>query len=137
LDAALEAGREALAFADRPLLPEFSECWVEEHRRELGELKLTMLEVCARAGLARGGADLRAAERAARKLVTQSPYRESAYALLMKVCAARGDVAEALRVYDALRILLRDQLGAAPSPALVALNDQLLSGDTDVARGRR
>jgi DNA-binding SARP family transcriptional activator len=130
LEAVLGAGRHALALAQRPLLPEFTEGWVEERRRELGELKLTMLEVCARAGLARGGPELRAAERAARTLVTQSPYRESGYALLMKICAASGDVAEALRVYDKLRVLLRDELGAAPSRALVALNDELLRAQT-------
>jgi DNA-binding SARP family transcriptional activator len=124
--AALEAGRNALALVQKPLLPEFSEGWVEERRRELGELRLAMLEVCARAGLARGGPELRAAERVARALVTEAPYRESGYALLMKICAACEDVAEGLRVYDKLRVLLRDELGTAPSPALVALNDQLL-----------
>jgi DNA-binding SARP family transcriptional activator len=130
LGAALEAGREALALAQRPLLPEFTECWVEERRRELRELKLTVLDVCARAGLARGGPALRAAERDARMLVSQSPYRESGYALLMRICAARGDLAEALRVYDTLRVLLRDELGATPSPALVELNDRLLVTQT-------
>jgi DNA-binding SARP family transcriptional activator/NAD(P)-dependent dehydrogenase (short-subunit alcohol dehydrogenase family) len=130
LEAALGAGRDALALAQGPLLPEFSEGWVEERRRELGELKLTILEVCARAGLALGGPELRAAERAARTLVTQSPYRESGYALLMRICAARGDVAEALRVYDKLRVLLHDELGATPSRALVALNDELLRAQT-------
>jgi DNA-binding SARP family transcriptional activator len=35
-------------------------------------------------------------------------------------------VAEALRTYEALRELLRDELGAAPSPALRALQQQLL-----------
>ena len=129
-EAAVEAGRHALSLAQRPLLPEFTEAWVEERRRELGELQLTILEVCARAGLARGGPELGAAERAARTLVTQSPYRESAYALLMKICVARGDVAEALIVYDQLRVLLRDELGAAPSRALVALNDGLLRAKT-------
>jgi DNA-binding SARP family transcriptional activator len=123
---AAEAAREALALAHRRLLPEFEEPWVEELRREIAERRRTMLEVCARAGLMLGGQELSAAERAARTLVADNPYRESGYALLMEIHAARGDVAEALRLYDALRALLRDELGVLPSPALVKLNDRLL-----------
>ena len=35
----------------------------------------------------------------------------------MELLAARGNVAEALRVYDQLRVLLRDELGATPGAA--------------------
>jgi DNA-binding SARP family transcriptional activator len=126
---ALKAGREALVFTERRLLPEFTEPWVEERRREIDERKLAMLEVCARAGLVLGGHELTAAERAARTLVTHNPYRESSYALLMEIHAAQGDVAQALRVYDALRVLLRDELGVLPSPALIKLADGLLGVD--------
>jgi SARP family transcriptional regulator, regulator of embCAB operon len=134
---ALEASREALALTQRRLLPEFEEPWVEERRREIDERRLAMLEVCARAGLLLGGHELAAAERAARALVTQNPYRESGHALLMEIHAARGDVAEALRVYDALRALLREELGVLPSPALVKLSERLLGiGRTDSCRRR-
>jgi SARP family transcriptional regulator, regulator of embCAB operon len=126
LNEALAAGHEALALTERRLLPEFADTWVEERRRELDERRRAMLEVCARAGLALGGHELAAAERAARALVTHNPYRESGYALLMEIHAARGDVAEALRVYDTLRRLLREELGVLPSRALVKLNDRLL-----------
>lgn len=126
---ALEAGREALALAERRLLPEFTEPWVEHRRQEIDERRDVMLEVCARAGLMLGGHELAAAERAARALVARSPYRESGYALLMEIKAARGDVAEALRVFDGLRVLLRDALGVLPSPALVKLHDNLLGVD--------
>jgi DNA-binding SARP family transcriptional activator len=44
----------------------------------------------------------------------------------MEACAARGDVAEALRAYDTLRTLLREELGVLPSQGLVKLNDRLL-----------
>jgi DNA-binding SARP family transcriptional activator len=127
---ALEAGREGLALSAGRLLPEFPDRWVEEHRREIEERRRAMFEVCARAGLALGEHELGAAERAARALVAQNPYRESGYALLMEIHAARGDVAEALRVYDTLRRLLREELGIAPSRALVDLSDRLLgAGD--------
>ena len=44
----------------------------------------------------------------------------------MELLAARGNVAEALRVYDRLRVLLRDELGATPAPHVTALHDRLL-----------
>jgi SARP family transcriptional regulator, regulator of embCAB operon len=129
LNEALEAGHEALALTERRLLPEFSDPWVEERRREVDERRRAMFEVCARAGLALGGHELAEAERAARALVTHNPYRESGYALLMEIYAARGDVAEALRVYDTLRMLLREELGVLPSRGLVKLNDHLLGAE--------
>ena len=133
--AALQAGHEAVALSERRLLPEFAEPWVEERRRELEERRHAMLEICARAGLALGGLELLAAERAARALVELNPYRESGYALLMEVFAARGDVAEALRVFDTLRILLREELGVLPSQGLVERNDRLLGAEARVPSG--
>ena len=61
-----------------------------------------------------------------RKLIELAPYRESGYRLLMESLAARGEVAEALRVYDRLRILLHDELGIAPSAESQALHRRLL-----------
>ena len=58
------------------------------------------------------GAELPAAERAARELVDAAPFRESGHLLLMRALAASGNVAEALAAYERLRILLRDELGA-------------------------
>jgi DNA-binding SARP family transcriptional activator len=48
----------------------------------------------------------------------------------MGLLAARGNPAEALRVYEALRERLRDDLGIAPAPRLRELQAQLLrTGD--------
>ena len=44
----------------------------------------------------------------------------------MEILAARGNIAEALRVYEELRTLLREELGATPSPPIQALHVQLL-----------
>ena len=79
-----------------------------------------------RAGLDMGGTQLQSAERAARALIEAEPYRESGYVLLMQALAARGNVAEAMRVFDALRTLLRDELGTSPSPEAIAAHDRLL-----------
>jgi SARP family transcriptional regulator, regulator of embCAB operon len=59
-------------------------------------------------------------ERAARALVERAPYRETGYRLLMETLARRGDVAEALRVYEQCRNFLADEVGVTPA-ALRAL----------------
>ena len=43
----------------------------------------------------------------------------------MEVLAARGNVAEALRAFEDARVLLREELGSSPGPALVALHERL------------
>ena len=45
----------------------------------------------------------------------------------MRALAAEDNTAEALRVYEQLRCLLRDELGVSPSPSSQALYDELLS----------
>jgi hypothetical protein len=80
------------------------------------------------AGLGIGGGELDTAERAARTLVARAPYRRSGYRFLMQVLAACDNPAEGLRVYEELRVRLRDDLGTAPSPTTQALHKRLLSG---------
>ncbi len=70
------------------------------------------------------------AERTARRLTDLSPYRESGYAVLMEALERQGNVAEALRVYETLRGLLREELGAAPSPTLQRVHQRLLAHDS-------
>jgi class 3 adenylate cyclase/DNA-binding SARP family transcriptional activator len=127
--AAIEAARAALAIADRKLLPGHEADWIDEHRRDLESVRLAALEHLARAGLELGGPELAAAERAARSVIEAEPYRESGYALLMEAHAAKGNVAEGLRVYDLLRVLLRDELGVSPAAPLRELNERLLTGE--------
>ena len=97
-----------LNIATRGLLPGSQARWLEARRRDLEEIRLQALEVIGRAGLELGGAQLASVERAARGLIDAEPYRESGYALLMEAMAARGNVAEGLRVFDRLRTLLQD-----------------------------
>ena len=113
----------------RGLLPGAQASWLEPHRRELDDIRLQALEIIGGAGLRLGGAQLGSVERAARALVQAEPYRESGYTLLMQSHALRGNTAEAVRVFDRLRTLLRDELGTAPSPEAIAAHDQLLKGE--------
>jgi DNA-binding SARP family transcriptional activator/KaiC/GvpD/RAD55 family RecA-like ATPase len=126
---ALDAAADALEVLARPLLPSLSGDWVEAARVEFGDARLRALEVAARAGLAIGGNQLAPAERAAAELVEAEPFREDGYALLMEAQARRGNAAEALRTFEQLRVLLRDELGATPSPRVVAMHENVLRGE--------
>jgi DNA-binding SARP family transcriptional activator len=103
---------------------------VLDRRRRVEEVRASALECYAAIALGLGGSELGTGERAARELVERAPYRERGQALLMGLLAARGNPAEALRVYEALRERLRDDLGIAPAPRLRELQAQLLrTGD--------
>jgi DNA-binding SARP family transcriptional activator len=116
----------ALFTARRGFLPGEDLPWAEEHRLRLEEIRVAALECYAAVALGIGGSELPPGERSARQLVLAAPYRERAHSLLMQILAARGNGAEALRVYEALRERLRDELGAAPGPELRDLQAQLL-----------
>ncbi len=131
--AAMEIAIAAMQIAERPLLPEFDGGWVHERRRELQEQASALLEAEATAALRIGGDELAQGERAARELTRREPFRESGYAVLMEIHEARGNVAEAVRVFDELRVLLRDELGTAPSAPIVTLNERLLRGAPEMA----
>jgi DNA-binding SARP family transcriptional activator len=60
-----------------------------------------------------------------------APYRETGHRLLMEALERRGNPAEALRAYERLRALLRDELGVAPSPDLQAVHRRLLLRSAD------
>jgi DNA-binding SARP family transcriptional activator len=62
-------------------------------------------------------------------LTELAPYRETAHRLLMEALERRGNLAEALRAYERLRTLLREELGAKPSPAMQAVHRRLLGAD--------
>ena len=111
------AARVAQHITMRPFIAGEDAPWIEERRHQLEGIYLRSLELGAHASLRIGGGELATAERSARSLIRHVPFRESGYRYLMEVLAAQGNRAEALQVYDELRSLLREELGAAPSPA--------------------
>ena len=117
----------ALNVSRRPFLQGLDAPWISERRAHLDDVHLRALACWAAVGLGIGEPELADAERAARLLVAGAPYRESAHRLLMQVLAARGDRAEALQAYEALRARLRDDLGTAPGEDLRALHASLLA----------
>jgi SARP family transcriptional regulator, regulator of embCAB operon len=116
--------------ASRPLLQGHDRPWLDEWRRRLDDVRLRALECVAAARLGLGGPTLPQAEDCGRQLVELAPYRETGHRILMEALERRGNVAEALRVYDRLRILLRDELGIAPSPAVQSVYRRLLGEAT-------
>jgi DNA-binding SARP family transcriptional activator len=125
--------RVALHTASRGILPGFDAPWIRELRQRLEDIRLRALSCVAVSSLRIGGPELPAAERAARSLVSLSPYRETGHRFLMQALAAQGNVAEALRVYDDLRHRLSDELGTAPSADLRALHQVLLRESVSAA----
>jgi DNA-binding SARP family transcriptional activator len=111
---ALDAAGRCEEIARRGFLVGDDSTWTHERRDEVRELRLRALEAIAAAGTALGSGALPDAERAARAAVEAAPFREPGHRLLMAAVAARGNVAEALRAYERLRVLLRDELGTAP-----------------------
>jgi DNA-binding SARP family transcriptional activator len=121
---AWQKAHTAYAIARRTFLLGYEAPWIDEWRARMGEVELWALECHTEAILAIG--ELAEAERVARSLVERAPFRESGYQLLMSALERTGNQAEALRVYDRLRCLLADELGAAPGPEVSAVHQRLL-----------
>jgi DNA-binding SARP family transcriptional activator len=112
--------------ATRPFLTGLEAPWIDDWRRRLEEVRLRGLECFAASALGLGGPALAQAEQRARTLTELAPYRETGYRILMEALERRGNLAEALRAYERLRVLLREELGVAPSPAVQAVHRRLL-----------
>ena len=128
-----DAGRPALAWqpahtaysiAHRVFLPGFEASWVDDWRRLVEALELDALECETRALL--GVGEVAVAAQAAQRLVDRAPFRESGYCLLMEALERAGNRAQALLVYDRLRGLLAEELGAAPGPEATRVHERLL-----------
>jgi DNA-binding SARP family transcriptional activator len=124
----------AYHIASRPLLQGHDRPWLDEWRRRLDDVRLRGLECFAAARLGLGGPTLPQAEECGRRLIALAPYRESGHRILMEALEQRGNVAEALLVYDRLRVLLRDELGIAPSQSVQSVYRRLL-GDAPATPG--
>jgi SARP family transcriptional regulator, regulator of embCAB operon len=121
----------AYHIARRPLLQGEDHPWLVQWRRRLEDVSLRGLECFAEARLGLGGPTLPQAEDAARQLIELAPYRETGHRILIESLERRGNVAEALLAYERLRVLLRDELGVAPSRAVQSVHRRLLAeGET-------
>lgn len=112
------AALSAQFIAVRPLMEDCDLPWIGTWQHRLDEILERALEAYGAACLGLGATELHAAGRAARRLLEGNPLRETGYRLLMQSLAARGNIAEALGVYEQARTILRDELGATPGPAI-------------------
>lgn len=121
-------GPASLAYdvASRPLLRAHDHPWLENWRRRLDDARLSGLECVAAASLGIGGTELPQAANCARQLIELACFRETGHRILMEALERTGNVAEALRVYDQLRVMLREELGIAPSRPLQDVHRRLL-----------
>jgi DNA-binding SARP family transcriptional activator len=117
----------AVVIARRPFLPDVEAPWIEAQRGALRAQQMRALQ-CLVAVSAGNHEPLLAIQHAA-EMVQLEPFRETAYQLLMKMHAAAGDRAEALRVFAKCRELLRDELGVSPSPQTEAVYLEILRAE--------
>lgn len=116
--------------ASRPLLQGHDRPWLEEWRRRLDDVRVRGLECSAAARLGLGGPSLPQAEECGRRLIELAPFRETGYQILMEALERGSNHAEALLVYERLRVLLRTELGTVPSPAVQTVHQRLLGTST-------
>jgi DNA-binding SARP family transcriptional activator len=95
------------------LLPGWYDDWVLLERERLRQERMHALEaVATRLAAARRFAE---ALQAALAAVRAEPLRESAHRTVVQVHLAEGNLVEAVRAYDAFRVLLEDELGLHPT----------------------
>jgi DNA-binding SARP family transcriptional activator len=111
------------------LLPGWDESWLVVEQEAYRQTRMHHLEHLA-AVLRRAGR-YAAALRAALTAVRCEPLRESAHRCVIEVHLAEGNPSEALRQYDTYRLLLADELGLPPSPAIRTLVAPLLGRPVD------
>jgi DNA-binding SARP family transcriptional activator len=125
--AAWSLANVAVVISRRPFLADVEAPWIESQRNALRALQMRALQ-CLVTVSARNSEPLLAIQHAA-EMVELDPFKETAYQLLMKMHAATGDRAEALRVFARCRELLRDELGVSPSPQTEAVYLEILRAD--------
>ena len=134
-DAAARALRDALALWRGPVLVDLLDCdFARAEATRLDEARLVVTEELAEAEMARD----RPGEVVAllEPHVAAHPLRERAWGQLMVALYRTGRQAEALRAYQQLRTHLGEELGLEPTPALRALEAQILAQSPELAAPR-
>jgi DNA-binding SARP family transcriptional activator len=109
----------ANAIARRPFLAGEEGSWATRRRDILRDVRVRSLECRSAVCLEKELFPL--AARDAELVLELEPFRETAYRLLMRAHAGAGNPAEAVRVYERCRGLIREELGVSPSPETEAV----------------
>ncbi|WP_238010379.1 BTAD domain-containing putative transcriptional regulator [Dactylosporangium sp. AC04546] len=106
------------------------ETWAQAEAARLEELRLVARELLLDAGLRTGGAAEVVAE--AEVLTRQAPLREENWRLLALALWSTGRQADALAALRRARTILADELGLDPGPALLDVEQAILTQRTEV-----
>ena len=119
-----------VSIARRPFLRDEEAPWIESRRSKLRSLLVRGLECLSTISAGQGEEPL--ALQYANEMVEIEPFRETAYQHLMRLHVQMGNRAEALRVFGDCRKLLKEELGASPSPETEALFLRILRNGSHV-----
>lgn len=116
---AWEAVGSQVTLFEQDLLPNWWDEWLVTERERIRQTRLHALEAISALYLSRK----RYAEAvdAALAAVRAEPLRESAHRAVILAHLAEGNAVEAVRQFESCRVVLRQELGVAPSDALAAL----------------
>ncbi|MCP2257573.1 DNA-binding transcriptional activator of the SARP family [Streptoalloteichus tenebrarius] len=115
------------------LLPGWYDDWVLFERERLRQLRIHAMEALSRR-LLREGRHAEALD-AALEAVRLEPLRESGHRCVLAAHLAQGNVMEALRHYEVVRLQFAAELGVAPSRELTALMTGALRSHRPTASG--
>lgn len=118
------AANVVVSIARRPFLADHEAPWIEARRAALRVLLTRGLQCLASASEMAEQPAL--AIEYTTEVLSLEPYRETAYQQLMRLHAGMGNKAEALRVFERCRQLLREDLGTSPSPQTEAVFLEIL-----------
>jgi len=118
----------AVSIGRRPFLPDEEAPWIAVRRRKLTTVLTRGLRVLS--DISATNQEPALALQYATEMVELEPFDERGYQNLMRLQAQMGNRAEALRVYGRCRELIREELGADPSPETEALFLKILRSDS-------
>jgi DNA-binding SARP family transcriptional activator len=101
------------------LLPGWYDDWVLLERERLRQLRMHALEALAEKYTTAGRYG--EAVQAAYAAVRAEPLRESAHRTVVRVHLAEGNVAEAVRAFEAFQAMLAEEMGAVPTQQMCRL----------------
>jgi DNA-binding SARP family transcriptional activator len=131
-EAAIRAFERAASLYKGELLAGLDDEWIEQERPRFRQAHERAVE--ALAALYEQAGDYSAAIRQAEALKTADPLSEAAWQKLIRLHAANGDRASALRAYEECAATLRRELNAAPGPATRQAREEALGRHAEPVR---
>jgi DNA-binding SARP family transcriptional activator len=109
------------------LLPGCYDEWILQERDRLSQMYLVVMEklLC----LQEQESDFQGAIRTAQRLLREDPLQEASYRHLMRLYAASGNRAAAVRVYQNCIAALERELAVEPEPATRRVYEQLIHSE--------